>query len=238
MFTKSAHIYDAIYSFVDYESEASLLQRLINEHKRSPGRDVLDVACGTGQHISFLQRHFNVEGLDLEVPMLDIARSRNPGVAFHHGNMIDFDLQRQFDAVLCMFSSIGFVRTVENLRKTAISLARHVKPGGVLIVEPWVHAASFIDGHLGSRFVDLPDLKIARVNTSTRVGDISKLHLHYMVGTKEGIEYFSEDHELGLFTNEEYLSAFHDAELQATFHSSGPKTQELYNRGLYIATRP
>ena len=35
----------------DYAHEVSVLERLIVKHKQSPGSRLLDVACGTGQHI-------------------------------------------------------------------------------------------------------------------------------------------------------------------------------------------
>lgn len=239
MFTKSAHLYDAIYSFIDYKAEAKLLSSIVEQNKKSGGNQFLDVACGTGPHIEYLRDDFAVEGLDIDGPMLEIARRKNPGITFHQADMIDFDLPHAFDAIVCMFSSVGFVKTFENLRKTAACFARHMKPGAVLVIEPWVQAESFIDGHVGSRFVDLPDMKLARINTARRKENgVSHLEFHYMVGTADGVEYFSEDHELGLWSNDEYLSALRDAGLHATFQTEGPKTQELYNRGLYVAVKP
>lgn len=237
MFTKSAHIYDAIYSFIDYAAEARLIRSIVEQNEKSGGDRFLDVACGTGRHIEHLRDDFSVEGVDIDGPMLEIARRRNPGIKFHQANMIDFDLSCSFDVIVCMFSSIGFVRTLENLRKTASTFARHMKPGAVLIIEPWVQPESFIDGHLGSRFVDLPEMKVARINTARKENGISHLNFHYMVGTANGVEYFSEDHELGLWTNDEYLSALENAGLQASFQTEGPKTQELYKRGLYVAVK-
>lgn len=237
MFTKSAHLYDAIYSFVDYAAEAELLKKLILERKTSHANELLDVACGTGQHISYLKNDFQIEGLDLQPEMLAIAAERNPEITFHHADMIDFNLGKQFDAIVCMFSSIGFVRSLENMRLTMANFAAHLKPGGVLIVEPWVLRDAFIDGHLGSAFIDKPEIKIARINTSKRVGDISVLDLHYLVGTAQSIEHFDEHHELGLFTEEQYLTAAKDAGLSVRFEKRGPKYRDLYDRGLFIATR-
>ena len=55
MFSRSAHLYDAIYSFKDYAGEAETLRALVEE--RAPGaRSLLDVACGTGKHLAELRR--------------------------------------------------------------------------------------------------------------------------------------------------------------------------------------
>ena len=42
MFDKSARLYDAIYAFKGYAAEAERAHRLIHEHKRCPGRALLD----------------------------------------------------------------------------------------------------------------------------------------------------------------------------------------------------
>ena len=52
--------------------------------------------------------------------------------------MTDFDLATTYDAVTCLFSAIGYVRTVDRMNRAVACMARHVKPGGVLIVEPWI----------------------------------------------------------------------------------------------------
>jgi len=111
MFTKSAAFYDAIYSFKNYEREAQQLHALIQQHKRSTGMALLDVACGTGAHIPFLREHYAVEGLDLDANLLAIARQRNPDITFHQADMLDFDLGHSFDVIVCLFSSIGYVKT-------------------------------------------------------------------------------------------------------------------------------
>ncbi|TET51940.1 MAG: class I SAM-dependent methyltransferase, partial [Anaerolineales bacterium] len=73
MFSKTALYYDKLYSFKDYAAEVERLQGLIVQHLRSDGRRLLDVACGTGQHIEHLKEHFEVEGLDISADLLEVA---------------------------------------------------------------------------------------------------------------------------------------------------------------------
>jgi SAM-dependent methyltransferase len=230
VFSRSARIYDAIYASIrDYPREAAELDRLIQE--RRPGaRTLLDVACGTGAHLEHLTG-YEVEGLDLDPEMLAVARERLPDVPFHQGDMADFDLGKRFDAVVCMFSSIGYVRTEERLRSALASMARHLEPGGVLVVEPWLSPEVWRDRHVGAVFVDEPELKIARMNVAEREGNVSMVVFEYLVGTPDGIERFSEPHELGLFTVGQYLAAFRAAGLEVDHDPEGPM-----GRGLYIAT--
>jgi SAM-dependent methyltransferase len=230
VFSRSARIYDPIYASIrDYPGEAEELDRLIQD--RRPGaRTLLDVACGTGAHLEHLTG-YEVEGLDLDPEMLAVARERLPAVVFHEGDMASFDLGRRFDAVVCMFSSIGYVRTEERLRSAIASMARHLEPGGVLVVEPWLSPDVWLDRHVGAVFVDEPELKIARMNISQRQIEVSILDFEYLVGTPDRVEHFTERHELGLFTVEQYLDAFRAAGLEADHDREGPM-----GRGLYVAT--
>src|SRR5689334_10199369 len=105
MFTKSAAYYDAIYrTMKDYAQEAQQVHALLQHYQRSAGATLLDVACGTGGHLPMLQQFYHVEGLDLDAQMLSMARQRHPGVVFHQANLLDFELGRQYDALVCLFS--------------------------------------------------------------------------------------------------------------------------------------
>jgi ubiquinone/menaquinone biosynthesis C-methylase UbiE len=232
VFSRSARIYDAIYASIrDYAREADELDRLIQE--RRPGaRTLLDVACGTGVHLHHLAKRYEVEGLDLDPEMLAVARERLPEVTFDEADMAEFDLGRRFDAVVCMFSSIGYVQTEERLRGAIASMARHLELDGVLVVEPWLTPEVWQDGHMGAVFVDEPHLKIARMNVAARRGTISVVDFNYLVATPDGVEHFTELHELGLFTVEQQLAAFRSTGLQGEHDPEGPM-----GRGLYVATR-
>src|SRR5216684_1381261 len=137
MFSKSEAFYDAIYGTMkDYAREAEQIRELIQQYKQSSGTTLLDVACGTGRHIPFLRQHYTVEGLDLDEHMLAIAHQRNPGIIFHHADMVDFDLGHLFDVIVCLFSSIGYVKTAARLYQTLQTMHRHLPPGGVVIIDP------------------------------------------------------------------------------------------------------
>jgi SAM-dependent methyltransferase len=231
VFSRSAHIYDAIYASIrDYPQEAAELDRLI-QARRPGARSLLDVACGTGMHLEQLAEKYEAEGLDADPEMLAVARARLPSTVFHEGDMASFDLGKRFDAVVCMFSSIGYAKTEERLRAAIASMARHLEPGGVLVVEPWLTPEVWETPHIGSVFVDEPELKIARMNGADTEGSVSVFEFQYLVGTLEGVEHFSERHELGLFSIEQQLAAFEAAGLAVEHDPEGP-----IGRGLYIGT--
>lgn len=225
----SAELYDLLYGWKDYAAEARRIHELIGA--RQPlARTLLDVACGTGMHLEQLRAWYAVEGLDAEPRLLDIARQRLPDVPFHSADMRDFALDRQFDVVTCLFSSIGYVQTLDDLQRAVANMAAHVMPGGVLLIEPWLSPDSFTPGHIGGPLIgEAPDLKVVRMNDSRVEGRLSVMEFHYLIGRPGGIEHLRETHALGLFSHDEYRAAFVAAGLRVEHDRAG-----LMGRGLWI----
>lgn len=235
MYARSAKYYDAIYAAQgkDHARESERLHGLIQQHKRSSGNTLLDVACGTGNHLTYLRQWYAVEGLDLDPAMLEIARRKHPGLLLHRADMTDFDLGRQFDVVVCLFSAIAYALTVPRLERALRNLARQTQPGGVVVIEPFISPVWWRDGSLHAAFVDQPELKLARMNINRREGQVAVIDFHFLVATPAGIEFFTERHDLALFTHDEYVSAFGAAGLHVVYDSEG-----LAGRGLYLGVKP
>lgn len=233
MFTKSGPFYDALYHFVDYEGAARTLHELISA--RAPeARTLLDVGCGTGQHLSHLRQWYEVEGLDLDGQLLEAARTRCPGVRFHEASMVDFRLPRRFDVVTCLFSAVGYVQSPEAMSSAVACMARHLNPGGLLVIEPWFEPERYWIDTITANHFESDDLKICWMYTSQREGDVSVLDIQYLVGTPDGVEHLVEQHRIGLFTREQHLAAMSEAGLVDLEHDPiGP-----VRRGLYLGSKP
>jgi ubiquinone/menaquinone biosynthesis C-methylase UbiE len=173
-----------------------------------------------------------MEGLDVDPKMLAIAKKKHPKIRFHQGDMTDFDLGRQFDAIVCLFSSIGYVKTKSRLQKAVKNMSRHLLPGGVLLIEPWFTPQQWHPGRASMTQIHKPDLKIVRMSYSGQRGKISSIEFQYLIGTSKGIEHSVEMHELGLFTHKEYIDAFKTAGLKVTHDPEG-----VDGRGLYISIK-
>jgi len=234
MYNRSAIIYDAIYRAQgkDYAAEAQKINMLIQQYKRSDGRLLLDVACGTGNHLAYLQEDFDTEGLDHSEEMLSIARNKFPNLHFHLADMVDFEIDHSFDVITCLFSAIGYVQTLPRLNQAMRTIAKHLRPGGMTIIEPWFGPGDLDAGKVHATFVDEPELKVGRMNINRVEGNMSYLDFHYVVGTPKEIEYFTETHAIGLFSPAEYLQAFQDAGLKVSHDAEG-----LDGRGLYIGMK-
>lgn len=234
IYARSAAYYDAIQNarHKDYAHEAQQIHDQIEARRRSDGNALLDIGCGTGRHMEFLQQWYECEGLDVDRAMLAIAQSRLPGVRFHCQDMIGFNLDRRFDAIVSLFGAIAYVPNVRLLEQTMETIYRHLKPGGVVVVEPWLRPQEWHDGLVDARFADEPDLKVARMSVSRRDGNASILNYNFMVAGRDGVRTFNEPHRLMLFTDEEYRRAFARARLAVDYVPGG-----LTGRGLFVGTR-
>lgn len=232
MYDKSAALYDLFYDWKDYRAEAERVRQLVAD--RNPhARTLLDVACGTGSHLVHFRDWYAVEGVDLNAGMLKVAATRLPGVVLHEADMRDFDIGRRFDVVTCLFSSIGYAESPEGLERAAAAIARHVAPSGVLIVEPWLTPERFDLRSLGRVILaERSDLQAVRMNGSRIEGNRSILDFHYLVARPGSVEHLTETHTMGLFTDDEYRSAFEGAGLSVEHDADG-----LMGRGLWIGRR-
>ena len=235
MFSKSADYYDEIYNSMgkQYPKEASKTHKIIQKHKKSRGDLLLDVGCGTGHHAGLLKKYYQVEGLDLDPNILSVARKKYPKIPFHQGDMINFKLNQEFDAITSLFSSIGYVKTKSSLNKAIQTMAKHLLPGGVLLIEPWFSPNEWHTGRAFMLQVNRPDLKIVRMSYSSRKGNISIIEFQYLIGTPKGIQHSVEQHRLGLFHKKDYLEAFRKTGLIVSHDPKG-----LDGRGLYIGVKP
>ncbi|WP_205622926.1 class I SAM-dependent DNA methyltransferase [Sciscionella marina] len=229
-----AEIYDQVYRGrgKDYSAEAEAL--LDTVRARLPhAESALDIACGTGSHLPYLIEAFgSVEGVDLSTHMLAIAEPRFPGVRFHNADMVELDLGRRYDVLTCLFASIAYLRTTEELDETVRRMAGHLNPGGLLLIEPWWFPEKFRPGMLVSDVFTVDGRTIARVSHSTRSEDSCILEIHFLVAdNKTGIRHFVSEHRLALFTREQFRTAFEGAGLKL---ESIENTH--YPRGLLLGT--
>jgi SAM-dependent methyltransferase len=234
MYKELAKYYDLIYYWKDYKTEAETLKDLIEKYKKSDGNYLLDAGCGTGMHVKHFKDDFSCTGIDINNEMIEVARNKVYGVRFEQGDMINFNLNTQFDVILCLFSSIGYVKTYSNLEKTIQNFSHHLKKGGVLIVEPWFTKSAFWVGVPGMTTYDGEDVKIARLNTTKVEGDLSIMEMHYLIAEKDGdIKHFVDIHELGLFETDKTLELMGQANLMSEF-----LIEELMkDRGLFIGVK-
>ena len=231
MFDASAEYYDLLYStFKDYATETAAIVALLR--RVNPAcRTVLDVACGTGEHAKRLAAAgFEVDGLDLNPAFVTIARAKYPAGRFFVADMTDLHIPQRYDAVLCMFSSIGYVKTLDRVDTALRCFAEHLAPGGVIVVEPWFPPGVLNTTRVFRNSGEANGVRVDRAAHNEVDGRISRLHFEYTITDAAGTRHASEVHELGLFTTEEMLGAFQRAGLDVDHDPVG-----LTDRGLFVA---
>lgn len=217
-----ARWYDAIYDArgKDYAAEA---QALLDVAARdgAPARSLLDVACGTGRHLAAFANHIDeVAGLDASPEMLAIARTRLDGaVPLVAADMRTFDLGRRFDVVTCLFSAIGHVADEGELDVAVAAMARHVAPGGVLLLQPWLTPDTVRpEGMRDLVCATTDDGVVARAASSHLDGDTTVLAFAWAIATADGVQTVEEHLRMPVFSQQRYLAAVARAGLTPRWH--------------------
>src|SRR5437660_239333 len=138
-----AELYDLFYSDKPYAEEARFVHECIQKFGTRPTREILELACGTGRHAFELEKFgYQITATDRSEDMLHIASHR----AAKNGSKIVFaaidmrDLQlpsKEYDAAICLFDSIGYLKTDEEVCNAFTEIWNHLRSGGLFICEFW-----------------------------------------------------------------------------------------------------
>jgi SAM-dependent methyltransferase len=104
------------------------------------GAKVLDLCCGQGRHsLELARRGFQVVGVDLSEALLYAARKRAESeglsVTFLHCDMREIDFAGEFDAVINMFTSFGYLESEAEDEKVLGKVAQALKSGGKFLLD-------------------------------------------------------------------------------------------------------
>ncbi len=234
IYKELAEYYDLLYSWKDYKKESTIIKKLISRYKKSLGNDLLEVGCGTGKHVKYLSNSFSVLAVDINNEMLVIAQKNNPGIHFKQANMITLNLEKQFDVILCLYSSIAYVKTKANLKKTIKNFADHLKKGGVMLIEPWYTKETYTVGAPNMSTFDNRNIKISKMCVPKIRGNISIMDMNYLIAKEsQEIKHIVDRHEMGLFEVDEITAIMKKAGIHANFLQNG----FMKNRGLFIGIK-
>ncbi len=221
-YSKLAKYYDQMYAHIDYEGAAQKLHEIIQKYKRSSGNRLLDVGCGTGTHIMHLKEKYQAMGFDISEEMLAVAREKCPDINFVQGNMISMELDQVFDVIICLFGSITYLTTIQELQLAIRSFSKYTSNGGVIVLEPLFTEETVRDKSMGLNCLNLPDIKIARSNVGQRKGNIMYLNFHFLVSTQEhGTEHFIDPSPMGIFSRHIYQNLMEENGFHVEFIEPG-----------------
>ncbi len=167
---RHAELYDLFYANKPYADEAAFVHQCVQQHSLGATQRILELACGTGEHaFRFEQLGYDVLATDASEDMLACARrkarQRASAVSFRLADMRALALpEPPFDAVLCLFDSIGYVATNDALRNVLQGVRRALRPNGLFLFEFW---------HAGAMLRSYDPVRIRRWHTPT--GEILRI---------------------------------------------------------------
>lgn len=144
IFDKYAQFYDAVYRDKDYVAECNFIEEIFKSYSAVPITSILDLGCGTGGHaLPLAKRGYHVTGIDQSSSMIASARNKttdtgNAGrVNFSTGDIRHIHLETTFDAVISMFSVVGYMITNEDVLSFFRTARKHLKSGGLFLFDIW-----------------------------------------------------------------------------------------------------
>ena len=134
------HYLETYQSFLQPERttrEADFIERTL---ALPPASKILDLCCGHGRHLLELAgRGYRMTGLDLNQHFLEIARreaeKRGLRVSLELRDMRDIQFVDEFDAVINVFTSFGYLESDDEDQKVLDAASRALKPGGLFFIE-------------------------------------------------------------------------------------------------------
>lgn len=196
-----AQYYDRLYNEKNYSDEATFFTKLIKKYKKSKGNDLLDVACGTGSHISYFKKDFEAKGIDISNELITIARDKNPDVDFEVADITKFKSSEKFDVVTCLFSSIAYIKSGKDLKEAINIFFNNLKTGGVLLIETLYLKDKFsgIENH--TRFYKDKNIALKRTTNISADSDTATIKSVYEI---------TENGEAKKIINDEHILQLHD----------------------------
>ena len=217
-----ANLYDFIYHFKDHAADALRLRRVLLGSGVQDGARLLEVACGTGAYLKPLAAWYDVSGLDICPVMLEVARRKLPRVSLLQADMVDFTVTRPVDVVLALFGALGYLHRDEDLRAALDHIRAALKPGGLLLLEPWLTPDTFRPGEAYMQTFEAANFKLCRQCVAQREGDMARVDFHWLVARAGyGVEHFVEPLRMRLYTWEHLQQALAAAGLPVVQQEQG-----------------
>lgn len=149
IFNQYAQYYDIFYKNKSYKKEILYLERLFKKYRKAKTRTILDVGCGTANHmIPLIENGYSVTGVDASNQMLRIARKKLDEGGFK-ADLISassqaFAINKKFDVIVCLFSVINYAAANNDIMRVLKNIYAHMKEDSLFIFDFW-NASAVVD---------------------------------------------------------------------------------------------
>lgn len=228
---KHASLYDLFYSDKDYMAESDFIHQLILEANGGESKELLELACGTGNHAFCLEKKgYHILATDYSGGMIDQAKEkakeRSSKVQFEMKDMRDIgDIPRKFDVIICLFDSIGYLISNDNIKVVFKNVYDKLNEGGIFILEFW-HAAAMLKGYepvrvrrwkLGNSDI----LRISETSIDIRSQSCDVRYSIYQTNTDGTYCYLEETQKNRFFLLQEMNNMLDDCRLKVVHNLAG-----------------
>ena len=137
-FTEFASYYDSfMLKCVNYGDWVKYIEKIFKNFKTKP-KTILDLACGTGiPTILFAKKGYQMTGIDRSRAMLEILKGKSQGynIAIYEADIRNFSIPEPADAAICLYDSINYLLTEEDLNKCFRCVRAVVKKNGLFVFD-------------------------------------------------------------------------------------------------------
>jgi SAM-dependent methyltransferase len=140
--------YNLLYKDKNYAEEYQYIRALAEKYKnRNELKNVLDIGCGTGRHLSYFKKDgFHVSGVDFSPGMIEAAKkklSQEENLLCCKASEFRFDIK--FDLIISLFHVMNYQTETPELEKIFRNVSDHLAGGGLFIFDFWYGPAVLSD---------------------------------------------------------------------------------------------
>ena len=147
--------YDLLYKNKNYNAEAIYIVEVIKSITPN-AKTILEFGSGTGGHGLILGKiGYDIYGLELSQQMVNEARSL--GFRCEQADIVNFNIDRKFDAVISLFHVICYINDNISLEKVFRNAAVCLNEGGLFVFDVWYSPAVYYQK---------PETRVKRVENS------------------------------------------------------------------------
>lgn len=215
----------------DYREEAEWLWAALAQAARGPVTTMLELGAGGGNNALHLKHRCRLTLADLSPRMVEVSRRLNPECEHAVGDMRTLRLAQRFDAVF-VHDAIMYMTTLEDLQAALATVAEHLVPGGIAVVQPDFVAETFRPStdHGGH---DAPDGRSLRYLAWTREPasgrTVVEVDFAMLLREADGTTRTVHDRHLnGLFPRKAWTRAFREAGFANVAVEADPWEREVF----------
>lgn len=190
--------YDLINDF-DYDIS------FYSKYAKQKNGEILELACGTARvSLALVKQGFSVTGIDISSEMLEEAKFKASEekikIKLSKENIIDFNLKKKFDLILCVHNSFSHINGLENLKLFFKSVRKHLSKDGVFILQVFNPDFYFFTRNPNEKFplktykdpVSKNMIELSENNFYDDESQINYMKWYFKIGTKEIVKNWNQ----------------------------------------------